>query len=99
MSLDPYGHQETITWKPAPPVTEAELLEAEAKLGFPLPPLLRRFYREVSNGWFGPGQSGLWQLDGPWPVDSTDDEHISLVALYREEHPEPPDVCLPESLF
>ena len=60
-------------WKLAPPVTEAEMLVAEAKLGFSLPPLLRRLYLEVSNGDFGPG---LRPLDG-------DD---SLVFWYVEEH-------------
>jgi hypothetical protein len=29
--------------------------EAESELGFALPPLLTRLYREVANGGFGPG--------------------------------------------
>lgn len=48
------------------------MLEAEAKLGFPLPPLLRRLYLEVSNGDFGPGLRKL-------------DAEDSLVFWYVEE--------------
>lgn len=40
--------------RPAPPVTEEEMRQAEAALGFALPPLLRRLYLEVGNGDFGP---------------------------------------------
>ena len=35
---------------------------AEARLGFSLPPLLRRLYSEVANGGFGPG-GGLLPID------------------------------------
>lgn len=38
----------------APPATTAEVDAAEAALGFPIPPLLRRLYTEVGNGGFGP---------------------------------------------
>jgi hypothetical protein len=62
--------------KPAPPVAEAEMLEAETKLGFPLPPLLRRLYLEVSNGDFGPG---LLKLGDPGASD-----YWSLVSWYVE---------------
>jgi hypothetical protein len=37
-----------------PPATDAELDDAEASLGFPIPPLLRRLLAEVGNGGFGP---------------------------------------------
>ncbi|TLP62488.1 SMI1/KNR4 family protein [Microbispora triticiradicis] len=38
-----------------PPTAEAEeLVQAEKQLGFPLPPVLARLYREVANGGFGP---------------------------------------------
>jgi hypothetical protein len=36
-----------------PPLTESDVQEAERRLGFSLPPLLRRLYLEISNGDFG----------------------------------------------
>jgi SMI1 / KNR4 family (SUKH-1) len=53
------------TWRPqrkSSPVTEEELLQAEAQLDFVLPALLRRIYLEVGNGSFGPGY-GLLPLN------------------------------------
>lgn len=44
-----------------PPVTMADLIAAEAKLGFALPPLLKRIYTEIGNGGFGPGY-GFYKL-------------------------------------
>lgn len=41
--------------KAFPPAEPVEIAEAEAELGFPLPPLLRRLYGEVGDGGFGPG--------------------------------------------
>jgi hypothetical protein len=73
------------------------MLEAEEKLGFRLPPLLRRFYREVSNGEFGPG-AGLLTLDGPWMDGYNDYENESLVAYYRINHSEHAAIVLPEKL-
>ena len=65
--------------KPAPPVTEAEILEAEARLGFPLPPLFRRLYLEVSNGDFGPGLMML--VNGPLTPESWGADY-SIVSWY-----------------
>jgi hypothetical protein len=47
----------------APPATGAQLASAEARLGFALPPLLRRLY-ELANGGIGPGPRGIYPLDG-----------------------------------
>lgn len=47
--LSPSVRREPST---VPPVTEEEMLAAEAALGFALPPLLRRLYLEVSDGDF-----------------------------------------------
>lgn len=48
--------------KTAPkPCTEAEIADAEAKLGFALPSDLRQFYLEVANGGVGPG-GGIYSL-------------------------------------
>ncbi len=46
----------------APPVSESDLVRAEALLGFRLPPLLRQLYLHVGNGGYGPGY-GLYPLD------------------------------------
>jgi hypothetical protein len=46
-----------------PPASEATVAEAEERLGFPFPPLLRRLYLEVGNGGFGPG-FGLVGVEG-----------------------------------
>ncbi|MGW2214214.1 SMI1/KNR4 family protein, partial [Nonomuraea sp. NPDC001684] len=37
-----------------PPATAEEVAQAERVLGFRLPPVLTRLYREVANGGFGP---------------------------------------------
>jgi hypothetical protein len=49
--------------RPRPPVSEQTLAEAEAQLGFPLPPLVRALYTQVADGGFGPGY-GVIQLTG-----------------------------------
>lgn len=38
-----------------PLATAAEIAQAEAVLGFPLPPLIRAIWRQIGNGGFGPG--------------------------------------------
>ncbi|WP_416486331.1 hypothetical protein [Streptomyces sp. CL12] len=48
------------------PVGGARIAQAEARLGFALHPLLRRLYREVADGGFGPGYRRL-PLLGPGP--------------------------------
>ena len=44
-----------------PPVSEEQLAEAEAALGFELRPELRQLYLEIADGGFGPGE-GLYAL-------------------------------------
>jgi hypothetical protein len=55
---------------PVPPLypvaTEAEIADAERRLGFSLPLFLRRIYAEVGNGGFGPG-GGLIGIDSGYP--------------------------------
>jgi hypothetical protein len=46
-----------------PPVTPEVLAQAETRLGFPLPPLLRELYTQVGDGGYGPGR-GLDRLIG-----------------------------------
>ena len=44
-----------VEWELPPPAAPEVLARAEASLGVPLPPVLRRAYGEVANGGFGPG--------------------------------------------
>lgn len=67
-----------------PPITMATLIEAEAKLGFSLPPLLKRIYCEVGNGGFGPGY-GLFKLTLDLSVDDKHDN--ALIDTYLALHP------------
>ena len=62
-----------------PPVTPEQVEAVERKLGYPLPPLLKRIYTEVANGGIGPPLYGLNALEelysgagypeveSPWP--------------------------------
>jgi hypothetical protein len=47
----------------AAPASEDDLVRTEQLLGFAIPPLLRRLYKEVANGGFGPGY-GLTGAEG-----------------------------------
>ncbi|WP_426513197.1 hypothetical protein ACPPVO_22780 [Dactylosporangium sp. McL0621] len=38
-----------------PPATEQVISDAESVIGYLLPPLLRRIYRELADGGIGPG--------------------------------------------
>lgn len=67
--------------RPRPALTAEELAEAEARLGFPLPPLLRALYTQVGDGGYGPGR-GLERLaGGEWSLVA----HIE--AIRRPEWP------------
>jgi len=47
--------QQRLTGRIRPePASLEQVEEAELKIGYPLPPLLRRLYLEVANGGFGP---------------------------------------------
>jgi hypothetical protein len=65
-----------------PPATEASIEEAEAGLGFSLPPLLRRIYLEVGNGGFGPSD-GLIGVSGGAVTYA---HHYDIVEWYNEVH-------------
>jgi hypothetical protein len=64
---DPDRQTDKAPWSPLPaPATAAELDAAESRLGFPLPPQVRRVYATIANGGFGPG-SGLVGIGGGHP--------------------------------
>jgi hypothetical protein len=78
-----------------PPVTKEQVEAVEQKLGFSLPPLLKRIYTEVANGGIGPAPYGLNALEelysgnelpvveSPWPG-------VRLGLVHAAE-PIPPD--------
>lgn len=53
---------------PRPPVTEQVVAQAEAELGFPLPPLLRALYTRVADGGYGPGHGFLNFAEDEWSL-------------------------------
>ena len=61
-----------------PPLTEREMQACEAKLGFPLPPLLRDLYVQIADGGFGPA-GGIYGLK-----DEPNDWWGGLVTWYRQ---------------
>ncbi len=63
---------------PFPPALPDEVIAAERRLGFELPPLLRRLFVEVANGGFGPGY-GLSGVAGC----GTDEGGNDIVALFE----------------
>lgn len=74
---------------PAPlpgPADEATVARAEAVVG-PLPPLLRRVYREIADGGFGPGYGLL-------PLATVATTYRSL----RDTPPGPPGAAWPDAL-
>src|SRR5690348_4575389 len=69
----------------SPPVSHAEIAEAEARLGFALSPFLPRLYCEVGNGGFGPGY-GLFPLDsGSSDLDSIVTAYAAMRAMTQQE--------------
>lgn len=69
------------------PVTQEERVQAEAQLGFELPPFVRRLYCEVGNGGFG----GMFPLSGyhhfSWsaPLDTIVTAYEEMRSLSQED--------------
>ncbi|PZD97067.1 hypothetical protein DNH61_04005 [Paenibacillus sambharensis] len=63
-----------------PALTEAEVKEAEERLGYPLPKLMRQLYMNVGNGGFGPGLGFLPLL----PIEEEGESVTSIVEADRE---------------
>ena len=64
-----------------PPTTFETVAAAEVRLGFRLPPLLRRIYTEVANGGIGPG-TGLVGLSGGALAYDGSGKPYNLVEYY-----------------
>ena len=73
--------------RPLPaPASPEQLDAAERRLGFALPPLLRRLYAEVANGGFGPGP-GILGTSGGWRNDhgkTIEDLHAEMLEAVGE---------------
>jgi hypothetical protein len=70
----------------APAVSDADLANAESRLGFRIPALLRLVYSSIGNGGFGPGY-GLIGLTGGYP-DDQGHSAVDLYELFRRSDPE-----------
>src|SRR5947209_3673304 len=55
---------------PFPPVSDRDIEEAETRLKFSIPPLLKAVYLQVGNGGFGPSRGGsIIGLEGGYASD------------------------------
>lgn len=70
--------------RPDAPVTDEAWRATEAAIGFPLPPLLHRLFREVGNGGFGPGYGLRGAIGG-----AQDDNGSDLVNFYHSRFDQP----------
>jgi hypothetical protein len=75
----------------APPVSAKLIVESERRLGFALPPLLRRVYGEVANGGVGPfhGIQGLG-AEGDMVEIHVESQSARHEPAEPEEPPAPP---------
>jgi hypothetical protein len=73
-----------------PPVTPAELSQAEERLGFDLPELLRNLYLQVGDGGFGPGY-GFLALNSngakKFPMNHLVDRYLDGIAFTHPDYP------------
>ena len=76
-----------------PPASADELAEAERRLGFALPSLLRRLYTEVANGSWGPGYGPTVAIGGA-RVD-LDDGLVDWYRTMRDAGADPDDASWP----
>lgn len=75
------GHLTGPLPQPAPILTDTELANCEAQLGFALPPLLIRIYKKLGNGGFGPGCG----LMGVGPSGFPDDLDATVDSRYLDD--------------
>lgn len=54
--------------RPRPPISAEVLAEAEVRLGFELPPLLRALYTRVGDGGYGPGRGLEPLIEDDWSL-------------------------------
>jgi hypothetical protein len=81
-----------------PPLSAAEIEEAEQRLTFPLPDLLRELYATVADGGFGPSY-GFLPLLKPGPDGSPYESAVLLYAFLRRGDRDHPSYPWPERLL
>lgn len=81
----------------SPPLQATEAIASEAALGFPVPLLLKRLYKKVGNGGFGPGY-GLIGLHGG-ALDDQGKNAVELYELYAAKDPNDPEWNWPDGLL
>ena len=87
--------QSRIAVPPVAPLTEADITEAEANLGFALPALLRELYVYIGNGGFGPGH-GLLSLKN---IGNGERSIVELYLEMRQDYPGDPTWKWPEGVL
>ena len=80
--------------KPSDPI---DIATDETRLGFTLPPLMKRIYMEIGNGGFGPGY-GLIGLTNGVP-DDTGQTGPTIYELFRSADPDEPNLKWPHGLL
>jgi len=65
---------------PYPPATFQQINDAEERLGFPIPAILKQCYLEIGNGGIDESGSGLIGLDGGFT-----EIYGSLVDIYQDD--------------
>ncbi|HEX6711758.1 MAG TPA: SMI1/KNR4 family protein [Thermoleophilaceae bacterium] len=83
--------------QPRPPVTASALEDAEARLGFRLPPPVRQLYSKVANGGFGPGYGLIGLIDGVRSDLKRD--AVEEYLAFRRPDPEDPGYEWPERIL
>jgi len=79
------------------PLSPKAIEQAEARLGFQLPPLLKSIYLKISNGGFGDSYGFLGLVGGPRNEAGMD--AVSLYESFREADPDDEHWHWPEGLI
>lgn len=82
-----------------PVVSPSDIAEAERRLGFPLPELLRELYTSVGDGGFGPGYGFLGLIKPVTIGDFAGESVVQLYELFRSGDPEDPTWTWPERVL
>lgn len=97
--------QHTSALKLRPPVSDAAVVEAERRIGFPLPSLVRELYTSIADGGFGPSY-GLLPLLTSLPDSSLVNQGqpqiesvTDLYVLFKMGDPEDASWVWPDRLL
>src|SRR5437868_4644956 len=84
--------------KVPPPASSADIAEAEGRIGFTLPHLLRELYGNIADGGFGPSH-GFLPLLTPDSEGMGCESVVHLYTLFRGDDPGSPCWFWPERLL